>query len=61
MEPPRHKGETVLFDKPYRWTQGADGKLSLQPAPRLGKARTPDVPFTWELARAAVRRTATRS
>ncbi|MCX4596101.1 hypothetical protein OG819_42570 [Streptomyces sp. NBC_01549] len=61
MEPRRYAGEAILFDKPYRWMKDADGKLTLRPAPRLSKARTPDAPFTWDHAKAAVRRLATRS
>ncbi|GAX57318.1 hypothetical protein [Streptomyces olivochromogenes] len=61
MESPWRTGETVLFGKSYCWVQSTDGKLSLHPVLKLSKARTLDIPFTWELAKAAVRRLAPRS
>lgn len=58
MEALRYAGETVLFGKPYCWAQDADGKLTLHPALKLRQPLPSDVPFTWDLAKAALRRPA---
>lgn len=47
--------ETILFSRPCYWARDTDGKLTLRPAPKLA-GRKPDEPFTWDLARAALRR-----
>lgn len=58
MEPLRYAGQTVLFGKPYTWARDADGKLSLHPALKLNQPRPPSEPFTWDDAKAALRRLA---
>ena len=58
MEPLRYAGQTVLFGKPYTWARDADDKLSLWPALKLNQPRPSDAPFTWDDAKAALRRPA---